>query len=171
MILIASTAIGFALARATIPSIYSDPGSAGIHARLLTGPSTCLVSAWAMALVVLRLRRPRPYRRRLVRQPGFVACTASLVGLLLGSVCGRIYFGITYYNLHGYNSFRSDDYWSWAIRPAGLVVLGASAGLWLAGRSLPERSWIDRMGRAIGVFWIAKVAFQLLVPILDLFVP
>jgi hypothetical protein len=155
MVFIAATAFGLALARKVYPHDLLRPTVGSYTHWFLNGPAACLVAAWAMALVFVRLRRPRPHRRRLMRQPGFVACTASLLALALGSVCGRIVFGTVFFNLHGYNNFQVEDYWSWAIRPTGPVVLGAWVGLWLAGRSSAEKSGIDRMGRAVGLFWIA----------------
>jgi hypothetical protein len=50
-------------------------------------------------------------------------------------------------------------------RWAGFVVAGAWIALALAGRWRPERSWIDRLGRAIGVFWIAAAIHFLIFPL------
>ncbi len=143
MVLIAATAVGLALARGAYPYDLLRPRVGSYLSWLLNGPSSCLVAAWAMAVVVLRLRRPRPPRRRLVRQPGFVAGVASLMAMLLGSVCGRISFGTLYSQLYRHNLFQVDDYWSWAIRPTGAVVFGRM-GRSVVGGALVARAELAR---------------------------
>ena len=90
-------------------------------------------------LVVLRLRRPRPPWRRLVRQPGAVACATAIVSFLVA------------YDLHS----LLDPY------PALFVVGPAVATAWLvlivSRRWRAERGWIDRAGRVVGAAWIATV--------------
>ena len=44
----------------------------------------CLLVCWTLAFFIMRLRKPRPPLRRLVRQPGMVACEVWLLGMLLG---------------------------------------------------------------------------------------
>jgi hypothetical protein len=50
-------------------------------------------------------------------------------------------------------------------RVAGFVVAGSWIALFLAGRWRPERSWIDRLGRLIGWFWIAAAIHFLFLPL------
>jgi hypothetical protein len=42
------------------------------------------VAIWTLALIPIRLRRPRPTRRGLVRQPGFVASVAVSIATTAG---------------------------------------------------------------------------------------
>ncbi|QDV33085.1 hypothetical protein [Tautonia plasticadhaerens] len=89
------------------------------------------------AMVLIRLRPPRPDRRELLCQPGFIATVAAGLGMLL------IPAG-----------------WAYAGRFAPAWVVPAMVTLaWLAlaiGRGWrPERSWVDRTGRAVGLAWLA----------------
>jgi hypothetical protein len=88
------------------------------------------------AVLLMRLRRPRPPLRRLATEPGAVACAAVLLGLLQGSLRGI-----------------------WLeTRPilfAPPWVAVAWAVLWLSGRWRPGRDWIDRLGQVVGFGWFA----------------
>ncbi len=99
------------------------------------------------AILIWRLRHPRPPFRQLAFQPGFVAiatlCVASLI-------C----FDLAAFDLV-------------SISPRiGVVVLGASVLiLWVillaTGRWLPDGSWIDRAGALTGVFWMATACWMI----------
>ena len=41
------------------------------------------------------------------------------------------------------------------IEPATMAVTGAWLALWLAGMWRRERTWVDNLGIAVGVGWIA----------------
>ncbi len=170
MVLIAATALGMAWMRV----VYEDglgPRPPNYVRWILHGPSTCLVYGLALALIVLRLRRPRPRRRRLVIQPGFVASVASLAGLLAG-LGSTLFFRAVHTLAPGETyTFPVNVLWSWGMDPSPGFVLGAWLGLWLAGLWAPEPSWIDRAGRALGLFWIADVAWTLVSPLLQHFLP
>ncbi|WP_165253397.1 hypothetical protein [Paludisphaera soli] len=122
-------------------------------------------------LCVLRLLEPRPSRRVLFRQPGFVACcvwTATLLAIGVMKTLGQ----------QMSRSFLRPDAtstlsFSWAsvvlsyhIDECGLSVAAAWLTLALGGRWRPEPSWIDRMGRALGYFSIAIVPLAVLAPYL-----
>lgn len=170
MVLIAATALGMALMRV----VYEDglgPRSRDYVRWLLRGPPTCLAASVALALIILRMRRPRPRGRRLVIQPGFVASVASLVALIVGIGCSA-FFQAVHTVLPGQTfAYPLAVHWAWGIGPCPGFVLGACLGLWLSGRWAPERSWIDRAGRALGLFWIADGAWDLIGPILQHFFP
>ncbi len=56
-----------------------------------------LLFAWTLALLLLRLRRPRPVLRRLARQPGLAACVSVvLVSLIifLGAMSSCTHFPV-----------------------------------------------------------------------------
>jgi hypothetical protein len=42
------------------------------------------------------------------------------------------------------------------LEPVPVAILGAWSALAICGRWSPEPSWIDRLGRILGVFWIVK---------------
>ena len=128
---------------------------------LMTPGFACL----SLAVLVLRLRRPRPILRRLARQPGFVACTATAIVLgirmaNLASVGGVLRLDLPGHSFWGHiledgmrdsmESIPSD---------VGCAVAVAWTIQGLGGRWRPEPSWIDRTGRVLGAFWIATIPF------------
>ena len=96
-----------------------------------------LLVAFTPALLLIRLRRPRPEWRALMRQPGFVAEVAAVVGFWSFWYGG--YFGVPV---------------------PGLLVLPGSAVFvaWIiqvaSGLREREAGWVDRTGRVIGYGWI-----------------
>ena len=87
----------------------------------------------------LRLRRPRPPVRDLVRQSGFVVCLAVIVGTLIVVDLWWV--------------ARIDVSWG-AILASALLLFWPVLGLppWRS-----EASWIDRLGRAVGWGWIVVI--------------
>jgi hypothetical protein len=96
MLLIMATAIGIALVRAILPNIsamimsiladFAHPPKQGESATagawqvaLLAGLP--LLAAWTVALLLSRLGRPRPHLRRMLRQPGAVACAVATLAM------------------------------------------------------------------------------------------
>lgn len=119
-------------------------------------------TAWTMALLVLSLRGPRPPLRKLSRQPGFVALLTASVIILVGIPVGVI-SECSFYAATGHSIATID--WN----DAGLYHLGslpkmisfAIAAAWIVlaicGRWRANAHWIDRLGRATGVFWISVI--------------
>ncbi|WP_165068121.1 hypothetical protein [Paludisphaera rhizosphaerae] len=175
MTLVAATAFGLWLARFSFVDRPAAPAgwtftwpltpSAGGYAskrwlipiaEKLVPVLPCL-STWSGAILVIRLIPPRPRRRRLVGQPGFVAAVVVVVVVLVESAL-----------LVG--SAKLDGRFGWsspsdAARFAanGFVMLAHHAGwavaaswltLALVGRWRSEAGWIDRLGRVLGVVWI-----------------
>jgi hypothetical protein len=98
---------------------------------------SCLLASLVPALLIIRLRRPRPPFRLVIRQPVFAVCAALIVGAL---VVVDLHF-----------LFRID------LRPTVVLLTSCMILLWIvAGLPpwRPEPSWIDRAGRAAGVGWI-----------------
>ena len=95
------------------------------------------LTAWTLAVVALRLLPPRPLLRRVVRQPGAAAS-------------GAVAAVFTLANIDGFGGPIPD------ISPEQSAIAVAIVwGLLRAGRACrPEPSWIDRLGRAIGLSWI-----------------
>jgi hypothetical protein len=133
-----------------------------------------LVMAWTLAILVLRLRRPRPLWARLVRQPGLVAglmAALVLIWRLLGfaTLCARVlgdpglaawlprHFdgrGCFIGGNPGWLLFDTDNFLN-TMALIGTAVASAWILMFVSGRWRPERSWIDRAGRILGSFWIA----------------
>jgi hypothetical protein len=104
----------------------------------------------AMAIGICRLRRPRPVRRILRRQYGFLACAG-----VIGAFC--------YSHLNDYTLFRSETFEvafqdlateRIGIQEMGCVVFGAWLLLFVTGSGRCEWSWVDRAGRLLGWYWV-----------------
>jgi hypothetical protein len=109
------------------------------------------LASLSAATLAIRLRRPRPSLRRLARQPGLVACAAAIaVGTLLGV------FEATAYSIEGFLGLANlyENLIS-IFRYNGISVCIGWLVLAVCGAWRPERSWIDRLGRGLGVLWIA----------------
>lgn len=108
---------------------------------------SCFVAPLTPALIVTRLRFPRPPWRVLACQPGFVAsaalCVATIVAVDL-SMSGRVSIPLVVE----------------AILP-GATVLASWSALIATGRWRPEAGWIDRAGRAVGAFWLATIPWSI----------
>ena len=95
------------------------------------------------ALIVARLRRPRPPLRRLAFQPGFVAlCLSALIGI--------IDVDLTFFELVSFPPLIE------RMLP-GAAVLASWSILAAVGHWHPEASWVDRSGRLVGAFWLAMI--------------
>jgi hypothetical protein len=151
MILVAAAAM--ALADPGLTGFRLEPGRLYVLRRVTWA---CL--SFTIALMTIRLRRPRPGRDELWRQPGWVACV--WVAISSGAFAldcnlwiarfaffnGRVPDGLAelYLNAFGELSCR-----------APIIVASAWGTLALSGRWEAERSWIDRAGRLVGLSWIA----------------
>jgi hypothetical protein len=90
------------------------------------------------AQILLRMRQPRAPWHSLLRQPGFMACLAALCGYLVDQGWDRtLRLGVARF-----------PFWT------SLAVLSVWAVLLLFRQAQAEKSWIDRLGRALGVGWI-----------------
>jgi hypothetical protein len=120
-------------------------------AALIADP---LLSTWTLAWLTFRFRGPRPRWRRLVRQPGaavgFVAVLAWPASMVVMLRWGAdVHHGTPDLVAFAYVLLAS------ATMLGGFGVLVAWAGSAADGSWRPEGSWVDRMGRALGVGWIA----------------
>jgi len=98
-----------------------------------------MVLALAPAVLWMRLRRPCPRGTALVRGPGF----AIPLGLVVGAVGWFLFEWLS-----------DSDPW------APLVPLSGVAALWAMLPVPPwklEATWIDRLGRVLGMGWIAGI--------------
>src|SRR4051794_18545081 len=93
MVLVAGAAAGLAAGRVDIPTVMkwvpgATPNSVAheAHYRRLFSVVSVL-TGMTPAVLILRLRSPRPALRRLARQPGFLAC--ALAAAALAVLAGR----------------------------------------------------------------------------------
>ena len=160
MILVPAAAVGALILRSYLPGFsrqlgwlstdVPDPHGFWRAYTWLHGVGSCLVVPWMAALIVIRLRRPRPGRLRLACQPGFVACVAVLASIL----AGLAWFATIHHRPGFQRPEGFEQAWSIATHWTDTAVAGAWLALVLARRWRPEPSWIDRMGRALGFYWI-----------------
>jgi hypothetical protein len=110
-----------------------------------------------IALIPMRLRRPRPPMRRVRRQPGFIACVA--VGLATAFVildwAPSVFGAHSDWFVAKFLSIIS------SARTIGPIVATAWLVLGLSGRWQCESTWIDRLGRILGIAWIIGYAHDL----------
>jgi len=159
-IMVAATAIGLSWYRSVDQDVITAQLS-GVLPRtsrtgevvmtLLTDIGFCwpMAFVWSIAGLMLRLRRPRPGLRLLMRQPGFIAsCAVAVVAaflllpfLIVGFLKGPM-LGFT-----PWDHLTFDDGNPTAV---GLSVTTAWVVAALGGNWRAERGWIDRIGRVLG---------------------
>jgi hypothetical protein len=121
-----------------------------------------LALSLSLAVFVLRLRKPRPGLPRVFRQPGMAACTAVLVYCLLFLIATLISLFLSYFasGLFLNHMFLQFNFAIWLLvlpmSMMGITVAAVWILLWLIGAWRPEPSWIDRAGRAVGIYWVAN---------------
>jgi len=105
------------------------------------------------ACLLIRLRPPRPARRRLWCQPGFAACAAAVLGVVIQAMAAVISI---HTRLAGWGLFDMQVFWRhWPC--SGPAVTGAWLALIVAGCWRAERSGIDRLGRVLGACWLVEM--------------
>ena len=161
MVLVAATAVGFALA-GTISDWFAGLGqSVPTTFRTfaawfaLTVP---VAAAWTSAVVVLRGFSPKGSAGRSTRSIGHLAAGAATLAMAFGAPALAIPW------LLSYGSTDTDTHEIvLMISPMVLAgaILGARLSLRLAGRRERPIDWVDRLGRLLGWYWVivAPVAF------------
>jgi len=162
MILVAATAGGLGGIRTCSPEFYTYqytpiPPPQWLNWSAITFPHWAfyvspLPMAWTLAALVLRLRSPRPSMRRLMHQPGAVASTAATMMILIGAI---------HYLLDLHKASWHETPFEYTVFSLGCGVGAAWLILALGMCWRAERSCIDRLGRVLGVYWIAMVPLVL----------
>jgi hypothetical protein len=163
MILVAATAVGLAMARAYDPMFSGAPHAKFV--KLAWGAPAGVVSAWGLAVIVLRLRRPRPRVRRLLRQPGMVACCALVFALGIGAVWPMAHRVIRNRPvLHGLFDQLFNTIWNSAAYFVPWSIAAAWVTLTLSNRWRPVPDWVDRLGRVVGLYWCLYPVLEAVAP-------
>ncbi len=155
MILVAMTALALVAARSKIVDATMPRTTWAWAVPNLTW----IGMAITLALIAIRLRRPRPDRDLLWQQPGYVACISVAIALLI-SILQQVVSDFTIFLKMPNISFRNEfgsifEETLYRLPAQAILVVAASwAILVLGGHWKSEPGWIDRTGRAIGVFWI-----------------
>jgi hypothetical protein len=166
MVIVVAAAVAVLLARDYYESLFvvHKRASAERLVWAIQGMTTCIASPCMLALIPIRLRRPRPPYRRLVRQPGFAACSAIAALLVLGSLeCMTLLLFRDVSKAWGTWPFQQ----LWHIAAVGrgpFAVAGAWLLLAISGRWRPEASWVDRLGCALGLVWVVWLPIGLAQP-------
>jgi hypothetical protein len=122
-----------------------------------------MAAVLTLAVFLLRILQPRPDFRRLARQPGFTACVAATLAICIG---GGLNYATTRASF--VPGFEAQGYIQIALLPNGSdpgIAVGACWVLLALGRRWrSERSWIDRLGRLLGFYWLAMIVIARFAP-------
>jgi hypothetical protein len=157
MILVAAMAVSLAASR-HVASKMNQSWDVGHPRRLIHivhDHIGLLLFFLSSACLLIRLRPPRPARRRLWCQPGFAACAAAVLGMVIQAM-HFVIFMHTRLAGWGWYLFVMQVFWrNWAF--CGPAVAGAWLALIVAGCWRAERSGIDRLGRVLGACWLVEM--------------
>jgi hypothetical protein len=117
-----------------------------------------ILATLTVAVVLLRLRPPRPRLARLLRQPGIAASVAATSAIALWVPAVGAW--ATRRNLDEYQSLV------FLTISAGSAVASCWTILLIGGRWRPDPGWGDRVGRVLGIVWLAPIPLYLLETIL-----
>jgi hypothetical protein len=158
MILVAALSVGSLAVRATLPTLDSmqfnlsraqSPGMRRFLA-LKIGLSAFIpyLAALTPAMLILRLRQPRPTLRHVGRQPGMVACTVATIAMAIET----LWIGSLLWIGSGF--IHAETIFVGYAQQVSFAVVGAWLALALSGRWRTENSWIDRLGCLFGWLWV-----------------
>jgi hypothetical protein len=157
MILIASLAIGLALARvAAITSWSRSPTQwFGLVRELITGEIAVTATVLTIAVIPLRLQKPFPPIRRAATQPGMVAAYAALVVWLITVISWSLHLARVRATWPSPGMFSA--FWLSKSSEFAPAVAAVWFVLALQRRWRRASDWVDWYGRALGVFWLTVV--------------
>jgi hypothetical protein len=169
MIFIAAIAIGIAGGRARVAQQRLPTGWWGGDA--LNG-AIWVALAWAVAIILIRLRPPLPRRRLLASQPGFMACIAMALTLaviviqaILTDIIHLIFQGRSttlFTTSAGFFQYLGDRLSSTAV----FSIAATWATLAVGRRWRPERSWIEWLGLLLGLYLISYAPLATLMAVI-----
>ena len=165
MVLIAATGIAFVPIRLFLwenwhfPEELSVPEiwRMGLEINVSLVP---LALSLSMALWLLGMKKPRPNLRRVYRKPGMAACTVAIVYAILSSTGYVVFLHFSHALDRGvFEDDNSTMLWIRIGMQPAFLVGGAVVSVWivmgLGGTWRAEPSWIDRAGRALGIYWVS----------------
>jgi hypothetical protein len=173
LIVIAAIALGLTVTRSLVPGLTPqmlwDAFAAipqaeltfwGVMAGAAEAGSLLVIPTYTfttLACLAMRLRAPRPAQHRFVRQPGAMACLAvtCTIALATGPVVAIRMYAAS--ENPGSQDFIVAVYMVAAFLGVGIVSCWTAMAL--SGRWRPERTWIDRLGRLIGLGWVVSAGF------------
>lgn len=167
MIFVAATAMG--LAGGLAP--HGRPGHrTGWQHDPVIG-SVWLALALTMATLIARLRSPRPRWARLTRQPGFLASVAVAATLVVAVI--SLGEGLVGAIAEGVGDIdRAQLFWSLGTSlnfNARYAVVTAWSIQVISCRWRPAPCWLDRLGLAMGGYWVAAPSLIQITRVLNAF--
>lgn len=162
LVMIVPLAVAFELARPFVKEFLHDlltPDGTPRWFRwsgLAIGVASRFVAMGMVGLLVARLLPPRRAVRRISHEPGVVACVAAVAAMAAGGVL------VLSMAMFRRESISSADSTYWPFVEARIVPAVVAAWIiqaWV-GRWRPERNWIDRVGRALGCFWLVIFTYR-----------
>lgn len=173
MILIAAVACGLAWARRVWPLFkLSSPTPTGSwlwfvdRGELVLFMTVPCLLCLTIAAAILRVRRPRPSWRRIVRQPGMTSLMTALLFLSVALPPIVLAVDLSYRKRNMGKSYWAEaqtwadlpsaliEYLVYATPAPGFAVIVAWTTLAVQRRWRNEPTWIDRGGRVLGVSWV-----------------
>lgn len=121
--------LGFRVPRGVILALFSSP----------------IALCWGIAILGLRLRRPRPKLR--------VAFTQ--VGVVLSNVasCLALFFAFAVMT-SGYRGAGLVERWIDGLRLVGFGIVGSMLTMMMTSKVRPPENWIDLVGRMVAIYWV-----------------
>jgi hypothetical protein len=189
MLLIAATGIGLAATRHVIGTMLGGQTSLFElmsrprwgwnavevirRAQDLLAASLPVFGGWTLVLPFLQPRHPGGVRRNLLRRPGVTACLSAILGIGLGAVV-MTGTALTGKLVEGRLRLSVVDWIQYYMLEQLLIYAGvAVAVVWtiqaLSGRWKSSDDWTDRLGRFLGILWIAAGLLWATRPYLRLF--
>ncbi len=110
---------------------------------LLVGFTITAILGWlSLILIPIRLRKPRPSLRRIAAQPGWTACVAASVPIVVLAA-----FTLVYFRLYGDYDLPGSDFWPFFVFTLAIGITVLAGWVWL----LVGRRWRHRkeLGRSI----------------------
>jgi hypothetical protein len=161
MILVAATAVGFALIRSGGMDLSPTSTKGALkYVNLVlaaTWASFPFLMTWTPAILILSLIPPRPGLRRLFRQPGVAACGSATLVIAIELIPFLLFattIGVESAMRRGFLVRMNLLVLTYG-RNVPFAIEGAWATLVLSGFWRRRRTWIDRLGIILGVVWVA----------------
>lgn len=175
--LLCATGVGFSIIRALWDSFLGAYGYrpvSGWTTQAILGriPFALLVlmpllTTWTLTVLLLGLRQPRPLLRHLPLQSGFSSCAAALLVVTMVHLRFAARYAIEF-TYQGYvidpAASSCEAFFFIEFAPSTFAVVCAIVAVWITlaitrlGHA--ESTWIDRLGRVLGVLWICSAGCQ-----------
>jgi hypothetical protein len=169
MVFIAATGIAFVPIRLFLWENWRFPeelSAPEIWRTALEVNVSLIPLALSLSVVVslLGMKKPRPNLRRVYRKPGIAACIVAVVYSILSLLGYAVFLRFSHALDRGiFDDKNSVMLWIRIGMQPMFLVGGAVASIWivmgLGGTWRADPSWIDRAGRALGIYWITTSVF------------